>query len=138
MFSSAPPQFTAMVEEAAREQGDGWGWPLPPFDVLGSFASIDGIDEEHLRWFRAKGTPHPVGTLRQPIQFSGAAWQTVGRAYVSCTAERTTEPARAAHARTSPDWQFGELATGHWPMFSMPADTAALLTELAEIRRSPA
>jgi len=134
LFSGGPPAFKAMVEEAAREQGDGWGWPLPSPEVLGSFVSIAGIDEEDLRWFYAKATPHPVGTLRQPIRFSDATWKTVGRAYISCTAERTSESAREMHARTSPDWGYGELATGHWPMFSMPAQTVELLAELAEVR----
>lgn len=132
MFGGAPPAFTSIVEAAAREQGDGWGWPLPPFDVLGSFSSIAGLDEVHLAWFRAKGTPHPIGTFRQPVQILDAAWQAVGRAYISCTAERTTEPAQATRARTSPDWQFRELDTGHWPMFSRPAETARLLMELAD------
>ena len=138
LFSGAPPAFQAMVEESARTEGQGWGWVLPPPDVLGSFVSIAGIDAEHLRWFYAKATMHPVGTLGQPLRFSDAAWKTVGRAYISCTAERTAESARATRARTSPDWQYRELATGHWPMFSMPAETADLLTELAEAGRNSA
>lgn len=138
LFGGAPPVFKSMVEESARTEGEGWGWVLPPWEVLSTFVSINGIDDEHLGWFRAKGTPHPVGTLGQPIRFSDATWKTVGRAYISCTAERTAESARAMHARTSPDWGYGELATGHWPMFSMPTQTAELLTELAEAGPRPA
>jgi hypothetical protein len=109
----------------------GWGWPLPPFEVLGAFSSLAGIDEQHLRWFAAKATPHPIGTMRQPVRISDATWNTVGRAYIACTAERTSEPARATRARTSPDWQYRALDTGHWPMFSLPSETANVLIELA-------
>jgi hypothetical protein len=31
---------------------------------------------------------------------------------------------------TSPNWQFVELPTGHWPMFSRPDDLAATLLDL--------
>jgi hypothetical protein len=34
-------------------------------------------------------------------------------------------------AISGPDWQFLELPTGHWPMFSRPEDTAQLLAGLA-------
>ncbi|MGW2253063.1 hypothetical protein ACWCXH_23100 [Kitasatospora sp. NPDC001660] len=32
-----------------------------------------------------------------------------------------------------PNWELCELPTGHWPMFSHPADTAAQLAELAAL-----
>ena len=41
-------------------------------------------------------------------------------------------------ARTSPGWQYREMATGHWPMFSLPEQLADLLLELIEVRPSSA
>jgi hypothetical protein len=35
-----------------------------------------------------------------------------------------------AQAFSGPNWQFIELPTGHWPMFSRPDDLAAALLEL--------
>ena len=30
---------------------------------------------------------------------------------------------------SNPEWRFVEVPTGHWPMFSKPAELAALLDE---------
>jgi hypothetical protein len=31
----------------------------------------------------------------------------------------------------TPGWDYAELATGHWPMVTAPAETAALLASVA-------
>ena len=38
----------------------------------------------------------------------------------------------AEQARTSPDWGYDEIATGHWPMFSTPERLAEVLLKRAE------
>lgn len=124
------PEFRQVVEEAAQRGGDGWRWPLPAFEDLNRFASIAGISEADLQWFRARAVPHPLKTMADPIHLSGAA--RVPRTYIRCTAdsEGSPEPEWAAQLRNDPGWGYEELATGHWPQFSMPAELAELLVRL--------
>src|SRR4051794_12250519 len=61
-FDGAGPVFQSVVEESARASGDASRWQLPPFEVIGQYTSIDGIDEAGRAWFREKSSPHPVGT----------------------------------------------------------------------------
>ena len=99
MFEAAGEQFQQFVEEAARRGGDGWRWPLPPAEMLGSFVSIDGIDEADLRWFYAKATPHPLGTLRQPLRLEHQGARPFGRTMIACTSGRDQPTVWAERAR---------------------------------------
>ena len=132
MFEAAGEQFQQFVEEAARRGGDGWRWPLPPAEMLGSFVSIDGIDEADLRWFYAKATPHPLGTLRQPLRLEHQGARPFGRTMIACTSGRDQPTVWAERARTSPEWGYAEIATGHWPMFSTPERLAEVLLSVAD------
>jgi pimeloyl-ACP methyl ester carboxylesterase len=132
VFETVGDEFRQMVEEAARASGDGSGWPIPPAETLGSFISVDGISDADLRWFYAKATAHPVGTLRQPLELQHQGTPPFGRTMISCTSGRSGPTPWAEHARTSPDWGYAEIATGHWPMFSTPERLAEILNEVAE------
>lgn len=141
------PAFREYVEEAARRGGDGWRWPLPEFTDLDRFASIAGISESDLQWFRRLAVPHPLKTMTDPIRLSGPA--RVARTYIRCTKDPgpvSAEPQKSAPAagtgdspepewatalRNDPDWGYEELPTGHWPQFSMPEELATLLVRIA-------
>ncbi len=126
------PGFRQYVEEAARREGDGWRWPLPPFQDLDRFASIAGISEADLQWFRAKAVPHPLKTMTDPVHLSQPV-PAVHRTYIRCTtgSEGSPEPEWVTQLRNDPDWGYEELPSGHWPQFSMPEELAALLVRLA-------
>jgi len=130
LFDLFGPERTAAVEAVAREQGDGWRWPIPPAEALRANVSMAGVDEADMRWLYAKCTPQPLGTFRQPIRLTQSGPPPYGRALISCTAERSGPNPLAEHARTSPDWLYRELSTGHWPMFSMPSELAGQLSDL--------
>ncbi len=127
------PEFRQYVEEAARRGGDGWRWPLPEFADLDRFASIAGISEADLQWFRRLAVPHPLKTMSDRVHLSGAA--RVPRTYIRCTAdsEGSPDPEWATQLRNDPGWGYEELPTGHWPQFSMPEELAALLVRLAKV-----
>jgi pimeloyl-ACP methyl ester carboxylesterase len=56
-----------------------------------------------------------------------AAWPEVPAEYVVCTADRTVSPAYGARAAAALGLPVRELPGGHSPMFSRPAELAALL-----------
>ncbi|MFJ8626163.1 alpha/beta fold hydrolase [Kitasatospora sp. NPDC093550] len=113
--------------------------PMPSWDFLSSQgAGQDGLDEARLARIRARATPHPEGAFRDRLRLTGAG-AALPQAMVFCSfpLARVRALIDSGHpgfaALAAPNWELRELPTGHWPMFSRPADTAALLAELAEV-----
>jgi hypothetical protein len=85
---------------------------------------------------RERATDQPFGTATQPVRL-GSAWKDLPRTAIWCsmTVAEVQGMMDAYPDVTStlaePGWQFVELPTGHWPMFSRPHDLADLLASLA-------
>lgn len=115
------PELPADVRELA----------LPPFDVLGQQASLAGLDERRLAAFRARAVPEPGPVLRQPVELTDPARHRVPTTLVCCSlpSAQVLELAARQHpvfaevARLE-DVDLVDLPTGHWPMWSRPADLA--------------
>jgi hypothetical protein len=87
-----------------------------------------------------RGSPQPYATFTSPLYLTRSEPPTYRRAMIICTAGGMTaatmrqlieqgDPRAAALAAS--DWEFYELATGHWSMFSSPAELAELLHDIA-------
>ncbi|TDT76107.1 alpha/beta hydrolase family protein [Arthrobacter sp. AG258] len=113
-------------------------FPLPPFDVLGQQASLEGLSPEVLERFRARAVPEPGPVLRQAVELRNDARHKVRTTLVCCSipSAQVLELARAGHA------MFAEVAhlehldvidlpTGHWPMWSRPRDLAKAIGSAA-------
>ncbi|MEE1823480.1 alpha/beta hydrolase [Streptomyces sp. BE20] len=118
---------------------DGWRLPLPSWEVLASDgASVDGIDEAGLARFRELATDQPAGTVTEPMRLTGGA-EKLPKGLISCSVPLEQVRAMIADGHPyfallgGPEWELREVLTGHWPMFSRPAETAAALVELAEV-----
>ena len=112
--------------------------PLPPFDVLGQQASLEGLSPEVLERFRARAVPEPGPVLRQAVELRNDARHKVRTTLVCCSipSAQVLELARGGHA------MFAEVAhvehldvidlpTGHWPMWSRPRDLAKAIGSAA-------
>ncbi|MCZ2810107.1 alpha/beta hydrolase [Modestobacter sp. VKM Ac-2979] len=117
--------FAPDVPEALQEL------PLPPFDVLGEQASLEGLSPEVLERFRARAVPEPGPVLRQPVELTNDARLSVATTIVCCSipSAQLLELARAGHpmfAEVANLEQLDviDLPTGHWPMWSRPRDLA--------------
>ncbi|MFD7453981.1 alpha/beta fold hydrolase [Kitasatospora sp. NPDC059827] len=113
--------------------------PMPSWEYLAAHgSSTEGLDGAALDRIRTRVTPQPVGSYRDRLRLTGAG-AALPQALVSCSfpLDRVREMIAAGHpwfvGLDGPNWELRELPTGHWPMFSRPADTAALLAELAAI-----
>ncbi|XAS69488.1 alpha/beta hydrolase [Micrococcaceae bacterium Sec5.7] len=116
--------------------------PLPPFAELeASGASLDGLDGATLQRFRDNAVPHPAGAVREPIQLVNPARHAVPATIICCSFPSTTvkelvasgDPMFAAIAELR-DVTYLDLPTGHWPMWSHPAETADVLSRAARDR----
>ena len=112
--------------------------PLPSWDELAAAgSSLDGIDEAGLARFRGLAVPHPGGVARGAVHLSDPA-----RLGVPATVICTSLPAEVLRTMANPgpplhtelgdlDVTYVDLPTGHWPMFSRPADLAAEIVRAA-------
>jgi pimeloyl-ACP methyl ester carboxylesterase len=114
--------------------GDGWRLPVPAFDAAADPVNLAGLSPEQLEAMRGRGTPQPFGTVTQPLERPDP------RPAVPASVIATTfTPERARALAASGNRVFAEMAgielhhlpTGHWPMFSRPAELADLLGQLS-------
>ncbi|MFN8465166.1 MAG: alpha/beta hydrolase [Caldilineaceae bacterium] len=136
-FDMNPPEAQAAQEQQAAAQGSGWGLPLPAWEELDQGSELAGLGESERRRMRERATPHPIGAVKQAVQYPNAAWAPLPKTAIWCSLTiAEVQGLMAAYPQfagtlTVPDWEFVELPTGHWPMFSRPQDLAALLARLA-------
>jgi len=114
------------------EQEEG---PLPPFDQLD--ASLDGLSEQDLEQFRERAVPQPGPVLRDPVRLDNDARRDVPSTIIACSyPSQVMMMAREGHPMmaeiaTLRDLELVDLPTGHWPMWSRPADLAAAIASAA-------
>jgi pimeloyl-ACP methyl ester carboxylesterase len=138
-----PERIAAMVyvdsgpaKGAINPAFDAVEWPLPPWEELEE--SFDGLTEEQLAIFRQRAVPEPGCALREGPELSNEARLDVPST-VFCTS-LTSEQLKAA-IREGYAWIAGlaelreityhDLATSHWPMWSRPEETAAVIGDAA-------
>jgi hypothetical protein len=101
-----------------------------------AWASLDpaqraGLSPSTLEMLGRRATPHPYGSIRQPLALTGAG-DKLPRTLVACTfpldAVRSMIEARHPWFAGLADATLVGLPTGHWPMFSEPARLASALS----------
>ena len=133
VFGSNPPEFREVMEQTARQYGEGWRVPFPNLEVMTNFVSLDGLSEADLKWMKAKAVSHPINTLSQAVNLQNPAAGAVKRVYIRCTkadGPLSAEAPFVKEIRESQDWLYRELPSCHWPMISMPQELSQILLEL--------
>jgi len=110
--------------------------PLPPFEQLP--ASLEGLSEEDLQRFRERAVPEPAAVVRDPVHLDNDSRRDVPSTIIACSypAEVIMQMAREGHpmmaeVATLRDLELVDLPTGHWPMWSRPADLALAIATAA-------
>lgn len=113
--------------------------PLPPFEELQQQASLDGLSPEALDRFRLRAVPEPGPVLRQRIELVNDARRAIPTTLVCCSISgaQVMELAAAGHpmfaeVATLQQVDVIDLPTGHWPMWSRPAELAQLIVAIAD------
>jgi pimeloyl-ACP methyl ester carboxylesterase len=103
--------------------------------------NLDGISEEQKETFRQRAVPVPGGVLRDSVELTNDARNDIPSTLI-CTAY--TAEQYQTYAREHPEWSFlagipelrnptwVDLPTSHWPMFSRPAELAAIIGDVAK------
>ncbi|MET7639648.1 alpha/beta hydrolase [Streptomyces sp. NPDC005438] len=107
--------------------------PLPEWSFFGS-EELDGLDSGMRADFRARAVPAPVGVVRDGQRLSDERRYEVPATVVAC--EYPSAMLRQWVAQGHPgarelgrirDVEYVDLATGHWPQFSRPAELARVI-----------
>jgi pimeloyl-ACP methyl ester carboxylesterase len=124
---------------AMQPDFEGADYPLPAWEDLEE--NLDGISESQLATFRERAVPEPGGALREAVALTNDARRSVPTTMV-CTAFSADEYRDAAAKGYGfvagladlTDVSWVELPTSHWPMWSKPAELAAIIDEVATSR----
>ncbi len=136
LIDTFPPEIRQCIEQQVEELGEGWRYPMPPWEELASMTSLEGLDTEQLRLLRSRAVAQPFGTYTQPVQLVNPAREVLPKLGILCSfllsqvQEMIASDNPLFRGLAGPNWRFVELPTGHWPMFSRPADLTALLLDL--------
>ncbi|WP_445153787.1 alpha/beta fold hydrolase [Arthrobacter sp. Hor0625] len=110
------------------------GLELPPFEMLGEQASIEGLSADALERFRERAVSEPGTVLRQVVQLTNDARFDVPTTFACCSMPsaliqdlvKAGHPMFAEVAKLK-SVNYIDLPTGHWPMWSRPADLAHII-----------
>lgn len=125
MLDFVTPERKQTVLDLAETAGAGY---MVPNTLVLETGIADAAERED---FLARTGPHPLASLLQPIRLAGNHLTIARKAYVVATLNNSPH-FRSYHdwAAAEPGWDAAELASHHFPMASMPEDTAALLQRL--------
>jgi pimeloyl-ACP methyl ester carboxylesterase len=110
--------------------------PLPPFEQLP--ASLEGLSEADLQRFRERAVPEPGAVVRDSVRLANDSRRDVPSTIIACSypAGVIMQMAREGHpmmaeVATLRHLELVDLPTGHWPMWSRPADLASAIANAA-------
>ncbi|MFE1175369.1 alpha/beta fold hydrolase [Streptomyces sp. NPDC058773] len=124
-----PDDTVDQLHQQVAEHGDGWQLPLPPFGLLSTFSSLEGLSEDQLDLMRTRATPQPFSTFAQRLARPGELDDDVDHVMVAChDAQALLDAGMPTLAfLNQPPWRRFYLPTGHWPMLSAPVELAKTL-----------
>ena len=99
--------------------------PLTAEDFAGQ-----GLSDADIARIVGGSTPHPAASLTEPAVLSRPLGE-LPATYVKCLLDGETPSPDVAELLKSARWELVELDTGHWPMFSRPAELARILLAAA-------
>ena len=122
LFDVLGPEAQAGMEAGAAAAGDPFRLPVIGRAELDLYYGAHGLDDAVFEVVATRGTPHPIGTYRERLSLDNPAAATIDRTYIRATADSWSPI-----APETPGWDYAEIDTGHWPMFTKPLELAGLL-----------
>lgn len=128
----SPEQLTKF-EKSINENGDGWKLPLPSREDFDDGKNLIDLTEADLDLIEKLATPQPFNAARQKSSLKNPLRKDLPKLAVWC--EDSSEEIREFLKDAPPlfdelrdeNFEFVDLPTGHYPMFSRPADLTEIL-----------
>ncbi|MFI6054346.1 alpha/beta fold hydrolase [Streptomyces violascens] len=121
-FVSGGLDWQTAVEASIAENGGFWA-PLTEPDFEGQGLSAEGIAR-----IVGGSTPHPGATLTEPAVLTRPLGD-LPATYIKCLLDGARPSDDVAALLDGGHWRLAEMDTGHWPMFSRPAELARILLD---------
>lgn len=113
-------------------------YPLPSPEELAKGENLTGLTDAQLETFRARAVPEPGGVLREAIELGNSARLDIPSTVIATgyTADEYRDAVKAGYGFVAGlaelrNVSYVELPTSHWPMWSKPAELAAIIGEVA-------
>jgi pimeloyl-ACP methyl ester carboxylesterase len=134
---------TAPATGAVMPELEGADFPMRTRAQLEEEENLDGLTEAQLETFQRRAVPEPASILRDTPELTNDARRDVPST-ILCTGF-TSDQVKAA-AEEGYAWLGGiaelrnatwvDMPTSHWPMWSKPAELAAIIARVADEHRS--
>ena len=137
---SGPAADGSVFDESVPDDAE--SIPLPSWDeLMAGGASLDGIDAQRLATFRSRAVPVPGDVARERLHLHDERRLDVPATIIACSlpSAQLLELARGGHPMFAEvtrlrDLELVDLPTGHWPMWSRPADLANAIAATGQAR----
>lgn len=137
-----PPELRERQRLEVKQGGAGWSWPAPDREALlsGVYGSARGLQPSDLDLIESLATAQPYATFTSRLHLASTGGGHLRRVAILCAdGGMSVALLRELIDRGDPraavfegaDWQFHELATGHWAMLSAPHPLAEALHGIA-------
>jgi pimeloyl-ACP methyl ester carboxylesterase len=100
--------------------------------------NLDGLSDEQVETFRQRAVPVPGGVLRETIELTNDARRDIPSTIIATgfTSEQYKDAAKEGYSFIAgvPELRnltWIDLPTSHWPMWSRPKETAAIIGDVA-------
>jgi pimeloyl-ACP methyl ester carboxylesterase len=127
------PERLAKFEKEIAEKGDGWKLPLPAREEFDDGKNLIDLTAADLALIEELATPQPFNAARQKASLKNPQRRDLPKLAIWC--EDTSEEIREFLKDSPPlydelkdeNFEFADLPTGHYPMFTRPRDLAEIL-----------
>lgn len=129
------PEELAAYEKSVAEKGDGWQLPLPSWKELDQGDNLKDLTTKNKKYIEKLATPQPFNVSRQKLSLKNKARLKLPKVVIltTFTAAQAKEMIDSGNPLfkelADPALIFVELPTGHYPMFTRPAELTEILLE---------
>jgi pimeloyl-ACP methyl ester carboxylesterase len=124
LFDLLPSERVTIMLKLTRETGDGWSAPVA-VRVAGPIRHVREASNAAL--LRELCVEHPLPTFSQKLNLTGNHLKIARKAFVFASGYMPSTFARFADKTRLLGWPVEDLPTHHFPMLSMPRETANAL-----------
>jgi|SRR5215213_998001 len=129
------PEQLEKFEKSVNENGDGWKLPLPSWAELDQGKNLQDLTDADKSLLEKLATPQPFNAARQKVSLKNPLRRNLPKLAIWC--EDSSEDVRELLKQDlplfselkDPNFEFVDLPTGHYPMFSRAAELADLLNK---------